>query len=130
LVGCDAGEHCVIERTEQGFDTRSENTAAANDWLQSRPSWEARIATEVLFKRNFDEAAENSRTRRNQLEAWGGPFAGEFGWVLPPVLNSQTRIAVEMCPARGILRVTGYEQVDGEELPQPVTLPCDVKAAA
>jgi hypothetical protein len=38
------------------------------------------------------------------------------------VLNSQTRIAVEMCPASGVLRVMGYEQPETSELPSPVTL--------
>jgi hypothetical protein len=46
----------------------------------------------------------------------------EFDWVTPPVLNSQTRIAVEMCPASGVLRVMGYEQSEALELPDPVAL--------
>ncbi len=122
LAGCHPGERCVIERTQDGFTSREQDTDAANDWLQSRPSWEARVGAEVLFTRSFDEAAENSRTRRHQLAAAGpGPFAGGFGWVSPPVLNSQTRLAVEMCPATGVLRAIGYEQAEGELLPEPVT---------
>ena len=42
LVGCAAGERCVIERTEEGFTTRGDNTSAANDWFEGKPSWEAR----------------------------------------------------------------------------------------
>ena len=34
LVGCERGERCVIERTEEGFSTRTDNTSAANDWLR------------------------------------------------------------------------------------------------
>ena len=34
-----------------------------------------------------------------------------------------TRIAVEMCPARGILRVVGYERPAGDEFARPVTQP-------
>jgi hypothetical protein len=31
LVGCDQGERCVIERTQDGFASRGHNTGAAND---------------------------------------------------------------------------------------------------
>jgi hypothetical protein len=130
LVGCHHGERSVIERTHDGFASRDNDTGAANDWLRSRPPWEARVGAEVLFTRTFDEAAENSRTRREHLTAWPGPFVGEFGWVSPPVLNSQTRLAVEMCPATGVLRAIGYEQAEGQELPEPVTLTCELAAAA
>ena len=130
LVGCYHGERCVIERTQDGFATRDHDTGAANDWLRSRPPWEARVGAEVLFIRTFDEAAENSRTRRDHLAASPGPFVGEFGWVSPPVLNSQTRLAVEMCPATGVLRAIGYEQAEGQELPEPVTLICELAAVA
>jgi hypothetical protein len=53
-------------------------------------------------------------------------FVGEFGWVSPPVLNSQTRLAVEICPAIGVIRVIGYETVQGQELPAPVTSTCEL----
>jgi hypothetical protein len=130
LVGCHHGERCVIERTQDRFASRDHDTGAANDWLRSRPHWEARVGPEALFTRTFDEAAQNSRTRRDHLEAWPGSFVGEFGWVSPPVLNSQTRLAVEMCPAIGVLRAIGYEQIESQELPKPATLICEVAAAA
>jgi hypothetical protein len=131
LVGCVAGERCVIERTEESFSSREDVTSAANDWLHSSWPWEARVRTEVLLTRTYEEAAHNSRTRRAQIAAWNGQFAnGAFGWVTPPILNSQTRLAVEACPARGILRVIGYERVEGQELPAPATLPCELVAAA
>jgi hypothetical protein len=120
LAGCHPDERCVIERTLDGFSSRSDDTSAANDWLPSRPSWEARVAAEALFTRGSDEAAENSRRRRQQLAVWAGAFGTEFDWVTPPVLNSQTRIAVEMCPANAVLRVMGYEQPAALELPEPV----------
>jgi hypothetical protein len=130
LVGGHHGELCVIERTEDGFTSRDHNTGAANDWLEIQPSWEARVSPEALFTRSSDEAAENSRMRRDHLEAWGGPFVGEFGWVSPPVLNSMTRLAVEMCPASGVLRVIGYEQPTGQELPEPITQTCELATGA
>jgi hypothetical protein len=45
--------------------------------------------------------------------------------VREPVLNPYTRLAVAMCPARGILRAVGYEVTDGL-VPQPVTGMCEV----
>jgi hypothetical protein len=46
--------------------------------------------------------------------------------VAPPVLNPYTRLAVEMCPARGFLRAVGYELADGELYAEPATLPREV----
>ncbi|MGA7679766.1 MAG: hypothetical protein WCA54_06280 [Pseudolabrys sp.] len=122
LAGCHPGERCVIERTPDGFSSRTHDTGAANDWLLYRPRWEARVAAEALLTRTFDEAAEKSRRRREHLAAWPGSFAAEFDWVTPPVLNSQTRLAVEMCPATGVLQAIGYEQTEGRELPEPMTV--------
>ena len=62
------------------------------------------------------------------LTAWEAPFIGAFDWVVAPVLNHYTRIAVEMCAARGILRVVGYEGVPDVDLPQPVTQICEIGA--
>jgi len=131
LVGCVIGERCVIERQEDSFSTREDATSAANDWLHSSWPWEARVRAEVLLTRTYEEAAQNSRTRRAQIAAWDGQFAnGAFGWVTPPILNSQTRLAVELCPALGVLRVIGYEPVKGQELPVPATHLCELGAAA
>jgi hypothetical protein len=127
LVGCKPGERCVIERTEQGCASRDDDTSAANDWLRSTPPWEARISSQHLFTRSYEEAADNSRTRREQLVAWTGQFSGgQFDWVMPPVLNPFTRLAVEMCPATGVLRAAGYEIIAGSDLPQAVTHPCEL----
>jgi hypothetical protein len=124
LVGCKPGEMCVIERTAEGFATRETETSAANDWLPCRASWEARISSEHLLTRSYAEAAENSRKRQRAFADWSGSLAqGGFGWMLPPVLNAFTRIAVEMCPAQGVLRAVGYERLPGAELAAPVTEP-------
>jgi hypothetical protein len=121
LAGCHSDARCVIERTQDGFSSRTHDTCAANDWLLSLPCWEPRVAAEAFLTRTGEEAAENSRTRRDQLAVWRGVFGAEFDWVTPPVLNSQTRVAVEMCPASGALRVTGFEQPESSDLPEPVT---------
>ena len=48
--------------------------------------------------------------------------------MVAPVLNKYTRLAVEMCAARGIVRAVGYERNVGDELASPVTLPREVRA--
>jgi len=129
LVGCREGERCVIERTENGARTRDGDTAAANDWLASQPQWEGRIGASKIFTSTFAEAADYSRARRDALAGWQGGFTSEaFGWVTPPVLNPYTRLAVEMCPARGILRVVGLEPDADGELARPATLGREVRA--
>ena len=65
------------------------------------------------------------------LALWRGSFARDsFAWVAPPVLNPYTRIAIEMCPAHGILRAVGYELHDGEEFARPVTQPRELSIEA
>jgi hypothetical protein len=129
LAGCRPGEHCVIERTEDGFNTCQGDQGAANDWLISQPKWEGRIGAKDVLKRTFAEAAAYSRARREGLVSWRGSFTRDsFAWVVPPMLNPYTRLAVEMCPARGMLRVLGYERAAGQELAQPATLPCEIGA--
>jgi hypothetical protein len=122
LIGCERGERCVIERTEESFDSRTEDTAAANDWLRSTARWEARVPPNVMLTRSAEEAAARSRARQDALAAWPQPFArSDFAWVTPPVLNPFTRVAVEMCPANATLRVVGYELEEGDTLARPVT---------
>lgn len=131
LAGAAPGERCVIERTENRAVTHDDDCAAANDWLRGHDRWEARIGADRMLTCPFEEAAESSRARREALKEWSGEFARDsFGWVLPPVLNRYTRIAVEMCAATGTLRVVGYELSPGAKLPQPVTRPCEVSIAA
>jgi hypothetical protein len=128
LIGCAAGESCVIERTETAFVTRETETSAANDWVPERPAWEGRIGTRRFLISSFDEAAGYSRARRESLAGWSGSLAAPgFDWVRPPVLNPYTRLAVAMCPAAGILRVVGYDMTEAE-LPEPVTQPCEINA--
>jgi hypothetical protein len=121
LVGCAPHERCVIERNDDAFVTREDDTCAANDWVPCRPGWEGRIGTWRFLNCSFAEAARLSRARRDALAEWGGPVAGiGFDWVREPVLNPYTRLAVAMNPARGVLRAVGYDIVGGF-LPEPVT---------
>ncbi len=131
LAGCEHRECCVIERTEEGFLTRTEHTAAANDWRDPTPSWEARTRADLMLTISFEETAERSRARCEHLRQWPGRFAGtSFAWVAPPILNPYTRLAVEMCPATSVLRAIGYERTPDTDLPQAATLPCEISAAA
>jgi hypothetical protein len=126
LAGCAPGERCVIERTEDGARTREHDTGAANDWLVSAAGWEGRLGADKVFTASYEDASDNSRQRREMLAEWRGDLArANFSWIAPPVLNLYTRLAVEMCPAHGILRAVGYELAGGK-LPQAVTLPCEV----
>jgi hypothetical protein len=129
LIGCRAGERCVIERTETMARVHESATCAANDWIESRPLWEGRVGSDKLLRATFAEAAENSRSRREALARWDGSFAREsFAWIEPPVLNKYTRIGVEMCAARGVLRAVGYELQPGAEFASPATLPREIQA--
>jgi hypothetical protein len=79
---------------------------------------------------SYDEAGDRSHRRRTALDAWSGSFARDsFGWVVPPVLNKYTRVATEMCPADGTLRVVGYEGLEGDAPAQPVTRVCEIAPA-
>jgi hypothetical protein len=130
LAGCAAGQRCVIERTETGFETREDDTSAANDWVPCRPGWEGRIGTRHFLSSTFADAAGYSRARRETLKGWGGaPSAPGFDWLREPVLNPYTRLAVAMCPALGVLRVVGYDRRGETLLPEPVTQACEVAAA-
>ncbi len=126
LIGCAPGERCVIERTENGFVTREVETSAANDWVPTRPRWEARIAATRFLTWSSAEAAARSRDRQDALAGWRGPLSRRgFDWVKPPVLNPYTRLAVTMSPARAILRVAGYEMTTAG-LPEQVTEVCEI----
>ena len=126
LVGCAAGERCVIERTERDFITREDNTSAANDWVPCRDGWEGRIGTRRFLTSSFADAASYSRARRESLHGWdGAASAPAFEWVREPVLNPYTRLAVAMCPAKGVLRAVGYDRTDAL-LPEQVTQACEI----
>src|SRR5262249_26515842 len=103
------------------------DAVAANDWLNCDAAWEARVGGEILFTATFAQAAANSRARRDALADWRGRFPTRaFDWVAPPVLNPYTRVAVEMCPRAGILRVVGYERAARGGRPTPVPHVCEV----
>ncbi len=122
LVGVAPAERCVIERTETGFRTRQTDTAAANDWLDRQDGWEARIGADMVFTLSVDEAAANSRARYEALGGFSGPIGDvPFRWLEAPVHNRYTRLAVELCPASGIIRVLGLDHDPDGGIAVPVT---------
>ena len=122
LAGTSPGERCVIERTEEDFETRSTATVAANDWHTCREPWEARVGGDLVLTCRYEQAGENSRCRSETMQSFSGSLMREpFGWLAAPVNNRFTRLAVEMCPARGVLRVMGLERMADDLTATPVT---------
>src|SRR5262249_34540303 len=131
LIGSARGERCVIERTEESFVTRVDETSAANDWLHSATPWQARVCATLLLKTSPAEATARSGARHEALSSWPESVGrGQFARVAPPVLNPFTRVAVEMCAAKGTLRVIGYELGPSGALPKPATQVCERSASS
>ena len=98
LVGTAPGESVVIERTCHGAVVHGGTVAVSNHWLtsslpgRSRSLW----TVERLAAIRAHQRARSARTQ-------------PFDWLLPPVLNETTRVALEAVPATGTLWVRGYE---------------------
>jgi hypothetical protein len=102
LVGIEPGERVVIEREETTFHTHVAQGAIANAWQEARDGWQPRVCGE-------GPPVENNVRRIAALSAWSGRSSPAFEWVVSPVLNSFTRLSVDMSPAGGTLRVMGWE---------------------
>jgi len=93
LVGTDDG--CVIERTEDDAHVHPGPARATNHWQSPR----------------FRGTARRSESEA-RLAAMDGlaPAAGpDFGWLVPPILNPTTRLALWANPAQGRLEAQGFE---------------------
>ena len=84
LIGCAPGERCVIERTETGFETRENETGAANDWARQHPKWEARIAADYFLTSPPAAATARCRARRDALSRWQEPCRAPISIGLSP----------------------------------------------
>lgn len=113
VVGCAPGQHVVIERDASGARLYRDDSVVANAWRQETPGWRARSS-------NGDDPVANNRERRSALSKWRGRDDCTFAWVTAPVLNKDTRLTVDMCPASGRLAVMGWEP-DGNGMVEPVT---------
>jgi len=112
LVGTAPEETCVIERTETEHVTHAGTASAANTWRYAdfRDGWAGR-------DRDKQSNSAERRRRIEELGMTGKPFA----WVRPPVRNANTRLAVELDPARGEIRARGYERQGDSDDSVPAT---------
>ncbi len=102
LVGTVAGESVVIERTRRGAVAHDGPGAVSNHWLSPGLPGRSRSRGTV----------ERLAAIRRHL-AVRPAVASPFVWLVPPILNDSTRVALEAVPATGELRLRGYEP-DGQ----------------
>ena len=107
LSGTDPDQGCVIERTETEARVRESPACAANHWQS--------------FHRQGRARGAESEKRGRTLQAIQRRAPDGFAWVVPPILNSTTRVAVVANARRGTLWVQGFE-ADGPAT-APLTLP-------
>ncbi len=121
LVGCAPDEIAVIERRERDATMHYGAGSVANDWREAHASWEPRPC--ALPDRRLD-----SVTRCATIEEALTRSAEPFGWVVPPVRNWNTRLAVEMNAGEGWMRALGFEPCNDVDA-APATLPFFVENA-
>ncbi|MGB0670464.1 MAG: hypothetical protein ACPGNT_03115 [Rhodospirillales bacterium] len=99
LAGTRPGETCVIERTETEFRVieGEDHPAQANHY---------RRHPQGGYARGIESGARLAAMRALLAE----PSTAPFDWVREPVLNPTTRLACELTPAGGRLRLRGYEE--------------------
>ncbi len=97
LAGVRPGESMVIERTETGaFEPAL--AAAANHWAASPgPRGRPRNASSISRR-----AAMGKRIAQDA--SWS------FDWLIPPILQPDTRLAVMASPASGRVLIQGWEK--------------------
>jgi hypothetical protein len=97
LSGTEAGEGCVIERLEHRAILHDQPVAVANHWLTTD------LGPEL-------PRGDLSVARREQLQALlAGETGADFDWLLPPVRNNFTGLAVIANAATGEIAVQGWE---------------------
>ena len=99
LAGVREGEYAVIQKSLAGTVVRQAK-AVTNCWLDPHLPGDL----------GMNQAPIRLAKLQESLAA-----GDNFRWLQPPVLNHESRLAVEMCPATGVFRAQGWE--DG----QPVT---------
>lgn len=99
LVGTTPDETCVIERIEDDAVIHDGAGVAANGWRHPDTFADWRWSSRGTAS---DSRVQCLAGRRGQ------PFE-RFGWLVPPVLNPDTRLAIEANPATGTLAVLGIE---------------------
>lgn len=107
LSGAEADEGCVIERTETEARTRESPVCSANHWQMVRRAGRARGTESEKRARTL------AQTHRRAPDG--------FGWVVEPILNPTTRVAVVANAKRGTLWVQGFESDGPASAPLTIT---------
>jgi hypothetical protein len=103
IAGARAGEGCLIERTETAAHIHLGPCCIANGWHPAGPARPGRwIPRGTLVRGLADSENRRALLERHACEA---PFA----WLVEPVMNGLTRLAVEASAVTGELRVIGFE---------------------
>jgi len=96
IAGTKPGETLTIERKRTEARIDRETAVAANHW---------RLYDEPARPRGKESPARADR----MAESWA-PDQGAFAWLTPPILNKDTRLALECDMAAGTMRVVGCER--------------------
>jgi hypothetical protein len=107
IIGPDAEQACLIERTQTEAVIRHGCFTVANDWHPAGP----RRDGYWMPRGTYFRGPEDSECRRKCLEQHNPSH--KFDWVREPVLNPLTRLAIEASTATGELRVAGFEPSGG-----------------
>lgn len=121
LTGTKPDECCVIERLEDYTVVHDGPGTPANDWR--RPEDFGPPHADVPWSPRGHE----NRGRTAGLAALSGQPLESFGWLKPPVLNADTKLAVSTNAATGGLAALGIE--DGRPATQEFVLSQQVRPA-
>jgi hypothetical protein len=100
LAGVKCNQVCVIEREETTARVIDGAKIVGNDWQEPRAAWEARSCGGAVDADSQIRCATLAR----HIQSIRRPFS----WLVTPIHNWATRVAVEMS-ANGLLRVIGFE---------------------
>jgi hypothetical protein len=106
LAGLRPAETAVIERTETEARVHDGANVAANHW--QAPGWRGR------------ERGHQSAERACLLHRVPADMETDFAWLVPPVLNPNTRVVMVADAASGRLVAQGYEAM--EPATQPLSM--------
>jgi len=95
LAGSKGTEGCVIERLEHRAAVHDAPVSITNHWLS--------------FEVSGRDRGVDSVGRRGQMDGVRDSVPDDFSWLLPPILNETTRLAVIANAARGSLIARGFE---------------------
>ena len=103
LAGTEPGQACLIERLENRAAVQDGPGSWANDWR-------TRDFETGDSGRGWSPRGHDNPGRRDSLHTVHGVHFDGFGWINPPVLNPDTRLAVRMNAATAELAVLGIEE--------------------